>query len=201
MQFRILQTLKTSGIIAVFLMMSTTAQAVGSDEPPGPLELFFQLFNFAILIGVIIYFARKPVQAYLGERRGQIQGDLESAASLLTAAEERHEEIQRKLNELQSEIEALQEVARQRAEEESERILAEAQRSADRIHSDASAAIEQELARAQRELRSEAAGLAVDMAAEILSQQVGEPDRERLLDEFIERVEDGTDALTHETNS
>ena len=97
-------------------------------------------------------------------------------------------------------MDALQSQARERAEEESQRILAEAQRSAERIQSDASAAIDQELLRAQRDLRAEAAALAVDLAAEILSQQVGDADRERLLDEFISRVEGGAASSIPDTN-
>jgi F0F1-type ATP synthase membrane subunit b/b' len=51
----------------------------------------------------------------------------------------------------------------------------------------------QELLRAQQELRAEAAGLAVDLATEILKEQVGDSDRQRLLDEFITRVEPRSD--------
>ena len=76
-----------------------------------------------------------------------------------------------------------------RAEEESERILAKAREAAARIKSDALEATSQELLRARRELRAEAAGLAVELAGEILKEQVGDADRQRLLDEFITRVE------------
>ena len=51
--------------------------------------------------------------------------------------------------------------------------------------------VEQELRRAQKELREEASSLAIELAAQILEQQVGEPDRDRLMDEFISRVESG----------
>lgn len=181
----------TALIFVVVFFAAGTAWAAGSGEPPGWEELLFQLLNLGILLGAIIYFARKPVLEYFQGRHAQIKGDLETAAALLTEAEERNAEIQSKLAALQAEVEELQSQARTRAEEESQRILAEAQRSADRIQADATAAIDQELLRAQRELRAEAAGLAVDMAADILSQQVGDADRARLLDEFISRVEEG----------
>ena len=192
--------MKRSGIVLATVLVAGVARAAGDGEPPGWKEFLYQLLNLAILVGVIVYFARKPLLGYLAGRRSQIQSDLDTAASLLSEAEARHQEIQGKLSELQSEVDALQSQARERAEEESKRILAEAQRSAERIQSDASAAIDQELLRAQRELRSEAANLAVDMAAEILSQQVGDADRERLLDEFISRVEGGAASSTSDTN-
>jgi F0F1-type ATP synthase membrane subunit b/b' len=61
------------------------------------------------------------------------------------------------------------------------------------MQSDAMEATAQELLRAQQELRAEAAGLAVDLATEILKEQVGDSDRQRLLDEFITRVEPRSD--------
>ena len=192
--------IKRVGLVVAMVLGAGVARAAGGGEPPGWEEFLFQLLNLAILLGVIVYFARKPLLEYLGGRRSQIQTDLDTAASLLSEAEARHQEIQEKLSELQSEVDTLQSQARARAEEESKRILAEAQRSAERIQSDASAAIDQELLRAQRELRSEAASLAVDMAADILSQQVGDADRERLLDEFISRVEGGAAPSTSDTN-
>lgn len=192
--------IKGSGIGLALVLVAGVARAAGNGEPSGWAEFLYQLLNLAILLGAIVYFARKPLLGYLAGRRSQIQSDLDTAASLLSEAEARHQEIQGKLSELESEVEALQSQARQRAEEESKRILAEAQRSAERIQSDATAAIDQELLRAQRELRSEAAALAVDMAAEILSQEVGDADRERLLDEFISRVEGGAASSTSDTN-
>lgn len=193
-------TLKRSGLVLGAILAAGSAQAASGSEPSGFTEFLYQLLNLVILLAVIIYFARKPVLEYFEGRRSQIKSDLETAATLLTEAEERNEEIQRKLSELQAEVDELQSQARARSEEESKRILAEAQRSAERIQSDASAAIDQELLRAQRELRSEAAGLAIDMAAEILSQQVGDADRARLLDEFISRVEDGASSSASGSN-
>ena len=192
--------LKEAAVLAAVVCGAGTAWAAGTDEPPGWEEFLFQLLNLVILVGAIVYFARKPVLEYFEGRRAQIKGDLEAAAALLSEAEARNEEIQRKLSELQGEVEQLQSQSRTRAEEESQRILAEAQRSADRIQADATAAIDQELLRAQRELRAEAAGLAVDMAADILSQKVGDADRARLLDEFISRVEDGDASSTPDSN-
>ena len=69
------------------------------------------------------------------------------------------------------------------------KILADAQAAAERIHRDAEAAVEQELRRAKQELRAEAVALATEMAESILKQQLADPDRERLLDEFIVSVE------------
>jgi F-type H+-transporting ATPase subunit b len=160
-----------------------------ASEGGGLLEFAFQTGNLLLLLGVLVYFARRPLQKFFADRRSQIQGDLDEAAGLLEAAESRYAEWQRKLIDLEQEIETIRTEGRRRAEEEGEAVLAEAHAAAERIHRDAAASAAQELRRAQAELRAEAAGLATQMAAQILKEKLADPDRERLMDEFITRVE------------
>ena len=96
---------------------------------------------------------------------------------------------QGKVVDLEGEIEEIRTGAHQRAEEERDQILAAARDTAERIRNDAVASVDQELRRAQEELRHEAAEIAVDLAANLLRDQVDDRDRERLMDEFITRVE------------
>jgi len=185
--------LKTQGA-ALLLLAWLPGQALAAGGGGDPLmDLIYQVGNFLLLLGVIFFVARKPVMAYFASRREQIMGDLDQAAAVLAAAEARQAEIQSKLGELEAQLAEIQEQSRQRAEEESQRILAKAREAAERIQSDALEASAQELLRAQQELRAEAAGLAVELATEILEQQVGDSDRQRLLDEFITRVEPRSD--------
>ena len=61
----------------------------------GVMDLVFQWVNFALLLGVIVYFARKPIQSFFADRRTQIANDLEESARLLEAAETRYADWQR----------------------------------------------------------------------------------------------------------
>ena len=88
----------------------------------------------------------------------------------------------------------MHENTRRRTEEESERILADARKTAERIAADAGAAVDQELLRAKRALRAEAADLALQLAADILREHVTDADQERLVDEFITRVESNSES-------
>lgn len=181
-------------VMAVFvpLVAATPALASGGGEGGNDtMALVWQGVNLAILLGVLVWAARGPIMAYFGERRSQIQSELAEAARLLAEAEARNSELQRRLVDLGSEIEEIRETTRARAEDESERILAEAHKVAERIHADAAAAVDQELRRARNELRAEAASLALDAATDILREQIADGDRDRLMDEFITRVEPG----------
>ena len=186
-----------SALLVALALVPRAALAAGGSEGGDPvMDFIYQVGNFALLIAVIFFVARKPVMAYLAERRTQIKNDLDKAAELLSVAEARQTEISARLRDLEAQLEEIAELSKQRAEEESERILAKARAAAERIQSDALEATAQELLRAQRELRAEAAGLAVELAGEILKEQVGDADRQRLLDEFITRVEPRSDNQT-----
>ncbi len=174
-------------LAAVLLLLAAPALAAGGGEDHE--SLLWPAVNLVILLAVLFYFGRKPVQAFFAERRSGIRGELDDAAQLKKDAEENFSKWQRRLADLESELEEVRTTARERAETEREHILAAAQESAERVRRDATNAIEREVRRAHDRLREEASDLAVELAAGMLREQVGPADRERLLDEFITRVE------------
>lgn len=155
-------------------------------------ETGWQAFNLVVILALLIHFGRKPVADYFASRRQGIQTQLSQAADLLSQAEHRNSELQRKLVDLTAELDSIREASNRRAEEEALRILAEARATADRIRRDAQAAVDQELRRAQSKLREEAADLALELASRKLQSGVNDADRDRLMDEFITRVEPGS---------
>ena len=179
-------------VAAVLILLAGVAEASGDSHESAAEVLkqtIYQGFNLALLLGVLFYFGRKPISEFFSSRRSGIQSELSEAADLLAKAERRNSELQRRLVDLGSEVEGIREDAGRRAEEEAERILADARATAERIRLDAQAAVAQELRRAQSALREEAADLALEIATRKLHEQVGDADRERLVDEFILRVE------------
>jgi F-type H+-transporting ATPase subunit b len=163
--------------------------AAESGEASVAESLIYPAINLVLLLGVIIWFSRKPIQSFFADRRNQIQDDLDTAARLRADAEARCTDLQRRLLNLDAEIENIRAVAQERAELERARILTDAQAAADRIRGDAKAAVDQELRRAREELREEAADLAIELAAKRLREQITDSDRDRLLDEFIVKIE------------
>lgn len=158
--------------------------------------LLYPILNFVLLLGVLFYFARAPIRKFFHDRRAEIQRDLQRAADLKREAEERYSLWQRKLMDLEDELAKIRETSRGRAESERDHILAEATASAERIRSDATAAIEQELRRSREILRGEAADLAVELAENLLRDHVSDTDRNRLVSEFIDRIDSYSDAGT-----
>jgi len=170
-------------------VLAGPALAASGGEGDVTKDLLYRVLNLVLLIGVLVYFARKPIQGFFSDRRNQIRDSLDSASELCRRAESRYSKWQRKLADLEDELASIRETARERAEREREQILADARAAAERIEHDARSAVDQEVRRAKAQLRDEASELAVELAAEILREQVTTQDRERLFDEFLERIE------------
>jgi F-type H+-transporting ATPase subunit b len=160
--------------------------AYASDQSADGLQSFiWPAVNLVILLAVLVYFARKPLQAYFEKRRSDIAGELQSSADELATAESTYAKWQRRMIDLEGELDEIRATSRQRAEAERERIIQDARATAERIRNDATAAVELELRRAREILREEATQLAIELAGERLSREVTEADRDRLIDEFI----------------
>jgi F-type H+-transporting ATPase subunit b len=154
---------------------------------------FFPILNFVLLVAVIGYFAGKPIREFFNARRATIQDDLHTAAEFRREAEARYAKWQRKLVDLEAELDQIRATSRERAEAEREKIIADANAAAERIRTEATAAIEQELRRSREVLSEEAANLAVELAGNLLREHVTNADRDRLVTEFIERIERAAD--------
>lgn len=177
--------LRATGAAAVLCLYPGLALAAGDGDG----DFGWRVANLVLLLALLFVAARKPIQSFFSERHDRIRGDVEQAARAYTEAEQRYARLQRQVADLDAELDGIRRTARERAEAERARILEDARATAERIHADARVAIDQELRRARDELRREASHLAVELAADLLRGEVRDDDRERLVDEFIERVE------------
>jgi F-type H+-transporting ATPase subunit b len=183
------RTLFTLGSLATAFAFFAPSAAFAAGDGGGASNLLWQAVNFALLLIVLFFAARKPVVAFFADRRESIKDDIDQAAELLRDAELRYGDWQRKLVDLESELETIRETARTRSEAEGRHIIAEAEATAERIKREAKATIEQEIRRAKSELAKEASELSLELAATLLRDQVTDSDRDRLMDEFISSVE------------
>jgi len=152
-------------------------------------EFIFEWVNLLLLIGVLVYFARKPVQDFLAGRRDQIAKNIASSEQLLSDAERKLAEWNAKAARLDSDVAAILESTRKSAAAEKAAILADAENSAARIRQSAVGIVDRELRTARVALRKEAAELAVSLAGSLLREQTSDADKSRLVDEFIAKIE------------
>jgi len=179
-----------AGRIAALVAIALGPAVAFAEEHGGGHEgsLVWHAINLALIVGVIVYFARTPLRTYMAERRSSIESDIATAKRELEAAEARLAECNARMASLDREIDEIKATVRAQAEAERDRLLADAGAAAERIRRDAAIAVEQEGHRARIELRDEAADIAVRLAGDILERQVGDADRARLVDEFVTNV-------------
>jgi len=173
----------------LLVLLPIAAQAAEEGHGPSGATIFWHAFNLLVLIAILVYFGRGPIAGFLSARRSQIEEGIESAGRELAEAERRLAACEQRAAALDGELDEIRRVVRQQAESERDRLLAEARATAERIQRDAVAAAEQEVRHARERLRTETVDIALKIAAETLRTQVNESDRARLVDDFVQRIE------------
>jgi F-type H+-transporting ATPase subunit b len=184
--------LLTAFVVALPAIASASGTAEHAQGGPTPAQwklLAFTAANFAIFIYLMFRLARTPLRDFLSGRRRDVVAGMEEAARLKEEAERLKREYEAKSAALdQTRADLIAEV-RAVAQASRERALAEAREAAERLRRDSDRTAQSDLERAREELRAEAARLAQGLAADELRSRLTEQDRQRLLSEFLTRVE------------
>jgi F-type H+-transporting ATPase subunit b len=166
-------------------LASEAAAEHGAHHGPDWAYFFYHAFGLALLLGVLTYFARTPLANFLKDRardpppsrpRRRAPGRRARDRGLRARGSARGRE-RRLARAAADQAEAERSAALERARQAAERIREESKRTAD-----------QEIARALRELRDEAAALATQLAGELLRQGITPDDDKRFVGEFVERI-------------
>lgn len=153
-------------------------------EPTNWLSFAMQSATFLIFAGGLVMLARKPMRVFFAERHASVKKAVEEAQAAKRAAEAKFAEYQKKMSELDSELEKLRDTMKANAEIERARLVSDAEAAKRRIERDTEAMITQELGRAREQLKAEAAELAVKMAEDILRREMKPEDQKHLVADY-----------------
>lgn len=167
-----------------------SVQAATAGGEGGLLSMLAKLLNFAILVGVLIYFLKSPFAAYLASRSTQIRRDLVTAAEMRATATAQLAEIERQLQALPGELEALKRRGAEDVESEKARIARAAALERERLLEHTRREIENRLRLAKRELTAHAADLAVGVARRRIEQSLTPDDHLRLVDRYASQLQE-----------
>jgi len=156
--------------------------------PGMPVPLLANLFNTAILFGLLYRFGRKPVMDGLARRRENLMRGMDEAARMRAEATEQLRAYELKLEKVDAEITRIRTEMREAAEAERAAILAEAKRRRERMERDAKRMIEQELKGARELLFEETVRSATQSARQLLHEAASEADHERLSEEYLSTI-------------
>jgi len=179
-------------VLTLLLLIPAVAFAAGDGghaEGNAVLKDFlYRCFNFALMVGLLLYFVTKPIRKGLKERTEEIRKALADAQAAKEAAEARQREYSDKLAKATEEIAGITEAIRREGELEREKILLAAQEMAEKIEKEAENKASGVVDKARTELREEAAHLAVELAENLLKKQISADDQKRLVDEYMQKV-------------
>ena len=184
-------TLLLALLVAAFAVepaFGSEAAAAHGHEGPDWAYFAYHSLGLAALLGVIVYYAREPLKNFLLDRSAGIRRQIEAAEAALATARAEAAELRARLARAGEDSEAFIRAAAAQAEAERVLALERAQQAAERIRQESRRSADQEIARARRELQSEAAQLATSIAAEILRQGMTPDDDRRLVAEFVEQI-------------
>jgi F-type H+-transporting ATPase subunit b len=150
--------------------------------------LLWKTVNFAVLIGLLWYFGRKPLHALLYGSARASRAEFDEHNDWARQAEDDLAEQRRRIDELQAELQRLLGEARDEARSEHERLLGEARGQAERIKAAVQVQMEQEFNKARKELQAELAGQTVRLAEQLITRRLDEPARKRLMSQAVEQL-------------
>lgn len=157
-----------------------------------PWTALFTFCNMLITFAVLKHFLFQPVKKMIDARKKEVDDMYADADAAKQKAAALEAEYQRHLDDIREERDSLMRETAARAHRQEEEIVAGARAEAERIRAAAEADIAQERKKAVVELKSEIGGMAADIAGKMVEREIREEDHRRLIDEFIENVEDAS---------
>lgn len=178
--------------LALMLLLTGLVYASGGEHhvESGVLlkDFLYRVFNFAIVVGILVYFLTKPLKKGLAGRSNDIEKALAEAEQIKLDAEAKFAEYDQKLATANAEIAEISAAIKREGVLEKEKIIASAKEMAIKIEQDAEKAAALEVAKARQELQSEAVRLAVELAEDLLKKNFTGEDDTRLIDEYMQKV-------------
>lgn len=172
---------------------AAAADAAGAAEAPHDqtlLRTVAQLANFGIMVGLLVYFLKGPITVHLASRASQIRQDLVTASEMRAAATAQLAEIDRKLQTLPAELEALKAQGASDVIAEQARIAQAAAVERERLIDQTRREIDMGLRVARRELTAHAAQLAVNIAESRIRESITPDDQLRLVDRYTSQLKE-----------
>jgi len=177
-------------LAAVIFLAAIPAMAQEGEGPADtPTGWAFRWLNFAIVFGVIAYFAAKHGGPYFRANAEDISKKIEEGARTREAAEKQKKEMEAKLANLPKEIEQMRAEAKRDADAEAQRLRAQAKEEAQKIEKAALAEIAAAERAARLELKALTARMAVERAEELLREELTPAAEQKLFHTFVVELE------------
>jgi F-type H+-transporting ATPase subunit b len=185
---------KSLSLITSIMGVLMAATAFANEAAHGAEEYTFmadwlpRLANFAIIVGLLFYFLRKPVRDMFANRSASIAKAMEESREARERAVAALADMERKAREMEAETRAMIAEAQARGEKDRQALIDEGKKIVKDIQEQIKTGTDVEVQKAKAELAAEAAVLAVDLAEGSIRSTIGKQDHERIVKEYITKV-------------
>ena len=160
----------------------------GAEEYTFMADWLPRLSNFAIIVGILVYFLRKPVRDMFRNRSAEIAKAMQESREARERAIEALNDLERKVRELEVETRSLIADAQARGEKDKQSLIEEGKKIVKDIQEQIKTGTDIEVQKAKAELAAEAAALAVDLAEGNIKGSITKQDHERIVNDYIANV-------------
>lgn len=181
----------TASFLGAAVCLALPAVAWAAENEGGRSDLLLEIgkfVNLLLVVGVLVWIARKPLANFFAGRTQVIRDQLEEAQKARREAEARLAEISSAMSSLNDELRQIRETAEKEAQEEYQRLVSAAERDAEKIVDRARREIDGMTRAAQLELKAHVAELSVQLAKEEIQHEMTDDDRSRLFERFVAKV-------------
>ena len=179
----------TTAFILFFYSLGFSAEEAGAEKAEMS-DFLYRIINFTLML-IILYMAAKKtaIKDFFSVRREEIKKKFEELQNQKYEFEKKAHELESKLKEIEKRKKEIIEQFKAEGIKEKEKIIAQAKERAAEIIAQADAAIEREIEMAKERLKEEIIDMATERAKQIISKSIKDKDQDRLIEEFIERME------------
>ena len=147
-----------------------------------------RIVNFAIIAGVLVYFARIPIRDFFKNRSIEIAKAMQESKEARDRAVAALAEMERKIKELEAETGRLVADAQTRGEKDRQALVEEGKKVVADVQTQVKQGIDIEVQKAKDALAIEAALLSIDLAEGRIKEKISNQDHERIVKEYISKV-------------
>ncbi len=180
-------------LFTVAVLLSSLPNFAFAEEEVHPgnpwMDLLWKAINLAVLVGLIVFFTRKPIGAAFRAMAKEAQGKWGGAHK---AAQDTQAEIaaqKKQIDGLEGELKRMVADVQADGERESARLVSQARMEADRILANARLQVEQEVAKAKQELQIQLAEETLRLAEKLVREKVKPAERKKLMESYVRDME------------
>lgn len=155
-------------------------------------NLVFSLITFLVLFLILRHFFFEKIHNFMEARSQQIQDSLDNAEETSRIADEKLQEYNERIANVESESREIIKKARDEAKVQAKAVVDEADEKSRKMLEHSEEEIKREQFNARKQLKDEVGNLAILAAGKIMEKEITPEGHEEIVDKIIEEAEDKT---------